>query len=369
MQNSYSKHNRDSMSLGSLPGRIIWHMPIRFQLAKLLGPGYSLRCLVFHDVANEVSKFTDGLGVTMSPSEFERIIDFVCQHYNPIRLRDYLDNRQDGNFPRRPILITFDDAYASVALTAAPILQKYNVPGVFFVNSSLVGNRELGLDNLLCYIANTRGTGALCSVARQFAGNDDIQVDSLEDVLDKVLPTLSQTEMARFRGALVSFLGVSSADLAARAPFYVSGDQLRTIASSGFEIGSHTLSHVFCRNLAADEFEREIAENKSRLETITGTKITAFSVPYGGPADLTRELIANLRRSGHEAVFLARDRANFPSTDLYRLNRINIHAGPSASLFEEIEILPRLRSFADILLHMSRGLRVSGAIRPRIPLS
>lgn len=344
-------------------------MPMRFHLAKLFGPAYSLRCLVFHDVANEVSPFTNGLGVTMSPSEFERIIDFVCQHYTPIRLKDYLDNRQDGNFPHRPILITFDDAYASVALTATPILQKYNVPGVFFVNSSLVGNRELGLDNLLCYIANTRGTGALCSVARQFAGNDDIQVDSLEDVLDKVLPTLSQTQIAKFRATLASSLEVSSADLAARARLYVSADQLRTIASSGFEIGSHTLSHVFCRNLAADEFEREIDENKSRLETITDARVTAFSVPYGGPADLTRELIANLRRSSHEVVFLARDRANFPSTDLYRLNRINIQAGPSASLFEEIEILPRLRSLADILLSMGRRLPVSRAIRPRIPLS
>lgn len=349
--NSYQKQSRTSRPVGL--GQIIWHLPLPFHVARVFGT-YSLRCLVFHDVADDFSQFTKGLGVTVAPKEFEHIIDFVCHYYTPIRLKDYLDNRRLGHLPHRPILITFDDAYASVATTAAPILQKLSVPAVFFVTSSLVGNGELGLDNLLCYVANARGTSTLLSVARQFAQDQNVPIGSLEDILDKLLPTLSQKQIARFREALILSIGISSADLAAEAKLYVDSSQLRSIAYSGFEIGSHTFSHVFCRNLTPAEFGEEIDENKSKLESITGTRVTAFSVPYGGPADLTRELSENLRRSGHEVVFLARDRANSFSPDLYRLNRVNIHAGTSASLFEEIEILPRLRSLADIVFRRNK---------------
>lgn len=345
--NSYPRQRQKSLS----PlGQIIWRLPLQFSIAKLFGPSYSLRCLVFHDIADDLSQFTKGLGVTTAPGEFESIIDFVCHYYTPVRLQDYLNNRSLGRLPRRPILISFDDAYASVATTAAPILQKHNVPAIFFVTSSLIGNNELALDNLLCYVANACGTGTLCTVARQFAENQRIQFGSLENVLDKLLPTLSQVQIGKFREAIISSIGLPSAALAAEAKLYINADQLRAMASSGFEIGSHTFSHVFCRKLTPAEFVHEIDQNKSKLESIIGTKVTSFSVPYGGPADLTEELSENLRRSGHKVVFLARDRANSPGTDLYRLNRVNIHPGTNASLFEEIEILPRLRSFADLML-------------------
>lgn len=351
MKNSYAQGHRGwSSSLLSLPGRVLWRGPLPFQMAKLFGPPYSLRSLVFHDISDGLSPFTRGLGVSIAPEEFERIINFVCRYYSPLQLKDYIDNRAKGSLPERPILITFDDAYASVARNAAPILQKCKVPAVFFVNSGLVGNRELATDNLLCYVANVRGVETLRSLARPFATSRNIRLDSLEDVLDNLFPAMSQRQVAGLRERLVSAAGLSSANLAEQANLYVSAEQLRTLTSSGFEIGSHTTSHVFCRTLTPTELDLEIDDNNKNLKVITGANVTTFSVPYGGPADFTKELAERLRSSGHETVFLARDRANSATTDLYRLNRINIHSGTEARLFGEIEVLPRLRSLADIVL-------------------
>lgn len=331
-------------------------MPLRFEAAKLAGPGYSLRCLLFHDVSDEVSEFTEGLGVTLGVSQFEAIIEFVCRYYTPISLEAYLEGRRNGNLPRRPALITFDDAYASVAQNAAPILRKHNVPAVFFLTASLIGNEELGLDNLMCYVANICGIAALRSVAHQFDSHKQGEFDSLEQVFDDVLPTLPQGQVGEFRAALASAAGISSADLARQAKLYVSPEQLRTLAASGFEIASHTFSHVFCRSLTDKEFQREIALNKARLEAVSGSRVRAFSVPYGSPADLTRELASNLRDTGHEVVFLARDRSNPRQGDLYQVNRVSMHAGSEKDFFGEIEILPRLRSLADLLVRRNRRL-------------
>src|SRR3990167_7987027 len=36
----------------------LWYIPGRFSIARLLGPGYSLRCVLFHDVSDTESAFT-----------------------------------------------------------------------------------------------------------------------------------------------------------------------------------------------------------------------------------------------------------------------------------------------------------------------
>jgi peptidoglycan/xylan/chitin deacetylase (PgdA/CDA1 family) len=57
-----------------------------------------------------------------------------------------LDDLKDGAiFEEKSVLITFDDGYEDNFLIAAPILQKYNVPAVFFIATGLVGSEVKGL--------------------------------------------------------------------------------------------------------------------------------------------------------------------------------------------------------------------------------
>lgn len=294
--------------------------------------------------------------MTLGMKDFESAIRFVSHYYTPIGIQDYLTFREKRKLPSRPVLVTFDDAYASVALNAAPILKKYKVPAVFFVNSSLVGNEELALDNLVCYVANKYGMEVICSVGRQFARRDDGGPASFEQVFDNLLPTMSQEEIQKFRMALSLVAGISSKDIAKQTKLYVDSQQLQALAASGFEIGNHTYSHVFCRSLTGSNLEQEIEGNKRILESITNSKVQAFSVPYGSPVDMTSELADSLRHSGHKVAFLARDRSNSIKTDLYQINRISIKAGKDKDLFGEIEVLPRFRSLADSLLGRNKQL-------------
>lgn len=343
--------------LQNLLGRTIWRMPFPFQIAKLAGPTYTLRCLLFHDIADQTSEFTEGLNVTLGRKDFESKIKFISKHYSPISLQDLIDASRQNALPSRPALITFDDSYASVALNAAPILHRYRIQPVFFVVSSLVGNKELGLDNLICYVAKSAGIKVVNSAAFEALGRRKQTYTSLEQFFDHLLPALSHTEVRRFREALATSAGIHAADLAREAQLYVNEEQLRSLASDGFEIGNHTLSHVFCRSLASNEFVEEIYSNKTKLESITGRTVRAFSVPYGSPIDLTEELERHLHDSKYEATFLARNRSNTPATSLTCLNRIAIHAGSDGDTFGEIEIFPRLRSLADILIGRNRRVQ------------
>src|SRR5262249_22304230 len=85
-------------------------------------------------------------------------------------------------------------------------------------------------------------------------------------------------------------------------------------------------------------------QNRITLETISGTRIRSFSVPYGSSRDLTRDLTAHLHQAGYEAVFLAEGRSNSPATSCFQLNRVSINIIGNSTLFSEIELLPRLRT-------------------------
>lgn len=356
--NSYIGSARGSQRFfGSALGRTVWRMPFAFQVAKLAGPPYTLRCLLFHDISDKTSVFTKGLNVTIGREDFESRIHFVTENYDLMGLQEFIDAFGHKLLPARPALVTFDDAYASVALNAAPVLHRYKIPAVFFVISSLVGNTDLGLDNLICYVANTDGFKAVQAAAQEALHRDGLELNSLDQVFDRILPFTSLEGLQRFRHALESAAKVCSADLARETQLYVSSDQLNSLASDGFEIGNHTLSHVYCRSMVGDEFNQQIDACKTNLESLTRKKVRAFSVPYGSPLDLTKDLTNHLRESGHEVVFLARNRSNTPTTGLHCLNRIDVHAGSDGDTFGEIEILPRLRTLADRILGRNVQIR------------
>ncbi len=340
---------KTKMLLQDLPGRILWHLPSRFHIADLLGRHYNLRCVLFHDIAEKPSIFTEGLRVTLRKEDLEARISFLAKHYTPVSF-DEVIARTVLKTLRRPVLVTFDDCYASVFEHAKPICIKYGIRPVFFVNASLIGNHDLGLDNLVCYVANTGGVALLDRVARQCFKYPYGQVSSPEQFIGTFLPTLSLSAREQCRATLADAAGICTTELARQAQLYVTADQVRSLASSGFEIGSHTYSHVHCRVLSASGFACEIDRNKQALEEIVGRRVRSFSVPYGSAADLKKDLEVHLRESGHDAAFLAESRVNTSMTNCYNLNRVSVGAGSDAQLFGELEILPRIRSIRDRLL-------------------
>jgi peptidoglycan/xylan/chitin deacetylase (PgdA/CDA1 family) len=333
----------------NLVGRTLWHLPGRFGIARLLGPKCSLRCVLFHDVSDTESSFTTGLGGTITRKNFEAALKFITRHYTPVSLRDVLADSDGQSLPPRPMLVTFDDAYASVSEFAAPLCSKFSVPAVFFVNGSCLDNRRLALDNLVCYVANVYGMGTINAAAHAAGGTREIELCSMTEVFARFLPSISLSTRKVFRDALLQLARIKDDKLAEEAGLYLSSRQLRDLATFNFEIGNHTYTHANCRSLLSEDFAAEIDRNKAVLEAASGFTVRSFSVPYGSSIDLTADLAAHLHQSGYDAVFLSESRANPPRADRFRLDRVSLNTGDDGALFSEIEILPRLRTMRNSL--------------------
>jgi peptidoglycan/xylan/chitin deacetylase (PgdA/CDA1 family) len=352
----------------NLAAGALWYLPGSFAMASCFGPRYSLRCVLFHDISDTESSFTKGLGITITRKNFEAALRFIRRHYTPVSLEDILTDCGGQGLPPRPVLVTFDDAYRSVPEFAAPLCAELGVPAVFFVNGVCLDNKQLALDNLVCYVANAFGLDMINAGIRSVTA-DDFQVRSLAEAFSRFLPTIPLARREAFRKRLLDLAEIKDRELAEQARLYLTSKQLHDLAGFNFEIGNHTYTHVHCRTLSVSELGDEIDRNKAALKTASGTNVRSFSIPYGLSLDLTADLAEHLHCSGHEAVFLAEGCANTASANQFALDRISITASTNSAFFSEIEILPRLRTLRNVLFgptKRQKGIAEAGLAKPRV---
>lgn len=94
--------------------------------------------LCYHRLGSRVSK------MTLAPGTFADQLDFLARNgYTVVRLSalvDFLTGKRP--LPRRSVVITFDDGYASTYHHAFPLLKRYGFPATVFVYTDFIGSRD-----------------------------------------------------------------------------------------------------------------------------------------------------------------------------------------------------------------------------------
>ncbi len=312
-------------------------------------PARALTVVVYHHIAARADAFTDKLLVTTRPETFSAHLKFYHSHYDVIAPGDLAT----GHLPRRPLLITFDDAYRSVCDVAAPILREFGAEALFFINPAAVLDRLLPTDNLLCFATTVLGQDEVNRIAGVRPG----AAPALPDLLMSVTARLPAPDLQRVRQALLDRLGYTEERLHARSELIMTQDQLANLRSYGLHPGNHTMTHRMLHALSAGELEDEIRRSKDRLEQATGQAVRWFSFPYGCDDNATPEALAVIAGSGHAGAFLVQGRLNRfqPSADL--LCRISPRDAGPALLRTSLWLLPVLRTLRHAMRRSARGFR------------
>lgn len=98
-----------------------------------------LPVLVYHHVGPpRVAAYSE---LTVSPQKFNDHVRWLhLRGYVPIRASDWLAHCRDQKpLPKKPVLLTFDDAYADIAEFALPVLHVYGFHALVFVVSGCTG--------------------------------------------------------------------------------------------------------------------------------------------------------------------------------------------------------------------------------------
>lgn len=199
----------------------------------------------------------------VAPDLFQRHLDTIRDSgAKVVTLTSLGEALRKGELPERTVAITFDDAFASVARVAAPLLLERGFTATVFCVAGYVGG-----------------------------AND----------------------------------WPSQPDAVPRKPL-TTADELRDLAGKGFELGAHGMTHRPLSDGDEDELRREIVESRTALERLTGTDVRSFAYPYGAaPSTFARGLVANEYRAActTELRLVGRrdDALALPRVDAYYVRR------------------------------------------------
>ena len=105
-------------------------------------------------------------------------------------------------------------------------------------------------------------------------------------------------------------------------------DDLGFLASQGWEIGAHTMSHARLPELAADGMREEIQQSRRTLTEALGCPVSSFAYPYGGFDDRCSQAV---REAGLLSAWTMEPVINRPGRDLFALGRFNCNRVQSDS--------------------------------------
>jgi peptidoglycan/xylan/chitin deacetylase (PgdA/CDA1 family) len=192
--------------------------------------------LVFHRVTSTAPED----GITMSPPRFRRVLRMLRDRYTVITASDLI-SRLSGGAPLtgREVVISFDDGYLDNYEIAAPLLEEFGLPAIFFLTAGYVGT------------------------AKPFPWDDAKRISA---------PLMTWTQAAELIGR-------------------------------GHEIGCHTWSHPDLGVTPVDRWQAELLDARAFMENKLSTRVAHFAYPFGGRNNITADWVAAAERAGFASLF------------------------------------------------------------------
>lgn len=199
-------------------------------------------------------------GLTCGAAKFGAFCRFFLKNFSVISLSEQIEGCRRGRIMDGTLSVTFDDGYADNFTVAAPILQRLGIPATFFVTTSFIGT-------------------------------------SIVAPWDEALKV---------------------------PPKWMSWEQVRELASRGFEIGSHTDTHVNLSTAAPSLIRADLMASKQKLERELGVLARSFAYPFGGREDISSASRELVREIGFECCLSCFGGVNGAHADPYFLQRVAI---------------------------------------------
>ena len=201
--------------------------------------------------------------LTVGVEQFDRQMALLRKHCQPMSLQELLTRTEIPKASKPLVCVTFDDGYLDNCENAAPILLRHQIPAAFFVSTGIVGTDD----------------GRFPHDIRR--GNPPIPIMQWEHV--------------------------------------------RKMHGSGFEIGSHSVSHLDCAAEAEEKVWLELCRSREDLRRELGLQDVAFGYPYGGRQHMTPQRLALVKKAGYSACLSAYGGSNITKVDRFNVLRRGIH--------------------------------------------
>ena len=242
--------------------------------------------LNYHRIGNpELSPYDRGVFSATEKGLREQVV-YLKQRYHALTVAQILDLKETVRTLDRPaFMVTFDDGYIDNYELAYPILQQFEIPGVFFIPTMILdGGAPFWWDVVAWLVRNSRNN--LICYDPEMGKQVNLNQQSREDVIREILQNIKTKTTCDYQGYLKHLASECSMSLETlvrepNAPLFMSERMIVEMHRNGMVFGSHGHTHRILSHLSLDEQEQELAQSKQKLATVLRESPLLLSYPVG----------------------------------------------------------------------------------------
>lgn len=250
--------------------------------------------------------------LSVSIDQFEKQVIFLKKHGHSFITFSDLDKITLYNI-KKPTIIYFDDGFKDILENALPILKKYNISAVVFVSSGIADRTHFLWTLKYKYFLLNKG------LSEKEADKNISNLKNISDVKkDMYLEKIYKNENFVFDYS--------------KQNIFLNWDEIKVLSDSGWEIGSHGVSHDRLTECNDNSLHDEIYQSKAILENNLNKIIKSFSYPHGRNNDKVND---NIKKAGYMYIVSIGNGLNKVNNLNENFNIFrNISAKPSDRFYE-----------------------------------
>lgn len=263
----------------------------------------------------------------MDPGLFENIFKYVQRKFHTLPLNEVLFH-PPAHSSKPLAAITFDDGYKDFIDYSIPILHKYSMPASMFIVTDCIEKNLPTWTYIIDYVFEHTKKLALKdfnypSLNKEFQKTKWINNEDRITYGKKFKQYLKGIPSTT-RSAIIQNLLSNFDDTSSPTGQMLTWNDIKQIKSAGFDIGSHSVTHVTLATVEDDnELKYELLESKKQLKEKAGIDPTVFSYPCGSYNKRVKEFTKD---AGYKAgLAVNRQLYNPAKNDLFEVPRIELY--------------------------------------------
>ncbi|MCT4588207.1 MAG: polysaccharide deacetylase family protein [Carboxylicivirga sp.] len=229
--------------------------------------GINYHSIMGLDVDAEINK-----NVYRTKEELEADLQFLQKHYEVISPKEIIESKGAVKSSKQPkVFITLDDGLAIQYQHIVPILSKYNIKAIFFINPDFVDNKDLHYKRKVNYLIGMLNAEKIKDVEQQWGQifkmvgiEPSYTTEDLYQIKYEYRTVLDQ---------LAEVFQLSFTDLLEQQPVYLSSVQIKEMLDDGFYFGGHSMDHPNFKELNDDQ---QIAQSLTSIRWV----VDRWNLPY-----------------------------------------------------------------------------------------
>ena len=224
----------------------------------------------------------------MRPDALVERFEFLReQKYRVLSLSEGLKRLYTGTLPDRSVVLTFDDGTRDFATTVVPLLERYQYPATVYLSTWYCGQPRPIFRGFAKYVFWKGRSAYRGGPIWKMQGPFDLQTaDGRNRLVDELRieirrQGISLEDRDGLMSEIAAGLGVNYQRALTETNFHLmTPEQIARLAQSPLvQVELHTHRHQ--SPLRRDLFQREIRENRERIEMMTGKPAHHFCYPSG----------------------------------------------------------------------------------------